>query len=194
MKLSGKFFVLAFIVAFFVSCGGDDEPDQNNPLDVADVSVLEGEYSGICEVSITDIGGKEKQTRSTIVHLYKTAKKDVLALYTKETGLINDQGDILADFKRTPDDLGYTFSIKGFYFECNYTKDEDDYIHKWFGYEYSDDIKDIKITIRPSSAKYTKSSKTLIFTCEGTVNFVGVYGNNQTPVSHKIKYEYSVKN
>ncbi|MDR1632038.1 MAG: hypothetical protein LBR97_04045 [Dysgonamonadaceae bacterium] len=190
MKLACKFFIVAYIAAFLVSCGGDDEPDYS----VSDLSVLEGTYSGTCEVSITDIGGKEVQTRNTTVRLDKTSKKDVLALYTNESGAIIGQGDILVDFKRTPDNLGYTFNIKGFYFEYTYTKNEDDYIHQWFGTDYSDDIKNIKITISPSSAKYTLSSKTLTFTCKGTVSFVGVFGNNQTPVTRKIEYKYSVGN
>jgi hypothetical protein len=190
MKLLGKFFVAAFIAAFLVSCGKDDEPAISSTLD--DLSSLIGDYTGTCEVSITDIGDKESKKRNAIVRLAKTTKKNVLALETDEFGLIIEQGDILTDFKKTPDDLGYTCNVKGFYFEYTYTKEEDDYIHTWFGSAYRDDIRDIKITISPSSAKYTISSRTLTFTCEGTVSFTGVYGDNQKQESHKIKYEYSV--
>jgi len=185
MKLISKFFVLAFIASFFVSCGGDDPKDYT----VKDLSVVAGTYVGKCVITPSGTTNMDT-TVNAIVQLVGNSTSTTMQLQTDESGFTTNHGDVLSNFKNTTDELGYTFDIKGF----NFTRNNISYINKWFPSPTWSNISDVAVTINSSSdPKYIKSTKTLTFSYTGTATFTATpqvgAASSQTV---NIKYSFTV--
>jgi hypothetical protein len=184
MKSISKFFVSAFLVTLFVSCGGDDPVDYT----LKDLDVLAGTYTGKCTITPSGSSVSPYTIDNASVRLVRTSAANTMALETSESGLISQ--DILSNFKSTTDETAYTFNISGF----NFKRTNLAYINGWFPSTAWSNISEVTITVNSSNdARYTKSSKTLTFSYTATATFsatplIGAASQQSVP----LKYSYTV--
>ena len=185
MKLISKFFVLAFIASFFVSCGGDDPTDYT----LKDLSAVAGTYVGQCLISPVGVTNQDTTVNVT-VQLIGNSTVNTMDLQTNESGYATNYSGVLSNFKNTTDGLGYTFDIKGF----NFTRNNISYINKWFPSPIWSNISDVAVTINSSTdPRYIKSTKTLTFSYTGTATFTATpLVGAASSQSVNIKYSFTV--
>lgn len=192
MRTFSKIMMLALVAVCLVSCGKDDEPTPvDYTLTAAQVAELKGTYSG--KVTFTNLKTKKTDvTTDATVRLFATSKSNVLGLETSESGLIQEQGDIFTNFKRTADDTAYTFDLATF----TYSREDGDlplFITEWYGSDY-DTISEVKVTVSKVTAqpKYVKSTQTLTFEFDATVEYKAVYGTTESSETFTMHFKFDV--
>ena len=184
MKSISKFFVLAFIAALFVSCGGDDPVDYS----LKDLDVMRGTYIGTCVITPSGSGVTPYTIEDASVRLVRTASANTMTFETSETGFISQ--DILSNFRNTPDETAITFDIKGF----DFRRTNLSYINEWFPSPTWSNISEVTITVNSSNdARFNKSTKTLTFSYNATATFTAtpqVGSPSQQTVN--LRYSYTV--
>ena len=185
MKILSKFFVLAFIASFFVSCGGNDPVDYT----LKDLNDIAGTFTGKCVITPSGSGVTPYTVENASVRLVRTASASTMAFESTETGLISQ--DILSNFKNTTDGTAITFDMKGF----NFKRSNLPYINQWFPSTAWSNISEVTVTVNNSNnnARYVKSTKTLTFsfTATATFNATPLVGN-PSPQTVNMTFNYAV--
>lgn len=183
MKLLKEILLFTFIAITFASCGSDDDPDYT----LNDISPLrDTKYLGKCVMSTVNIKKDLITIIDSEVELIATSKKNTLALRTTECGLIS--GDILVNFKNTPDETAYTFDIKSYNVERTGSTN---FVNHWFGSSY-DEIESVLIKVNSTTAKYTRSTGLLTFKQKADVTVKGKVNSYIREEKFVMEFDYTV--